>query len=124
MHGCTIETIKCMVEPSRRAAEGFANGFLVFMPDTEIVYNVSALLFACALLSLRHNDSAICITWPVAREQVDPAQEDAETPRLADVDTAFTSGGSRRLLENEQSSTMILPPVRQAGRFYLPAFLG
>lgn len=69
--------------------EGFAHGFLTLEPDTEVQYKTSAPYSVEHERSIRFDDPAIAIAWPVAREALILSDKDRIAPLLADVDCGF-----------------------------------
>jgi dTDP-4-dehydrorhamnose 3,5-epimerase len=63
--------------------EGFAHGFLVLSERALFHYLCTAPYDAAADASLRWNDAAIGIDWPVAEPQL--SDKDARAPFLADI---------------------------------------
>lgn len=65
---------------------GFAHGFLTLEPDVEVLYKVSAAYSPECDRSVRWNDPAIGIVWPLEAGQ-DPilSGKDAAAPMLADI---------------------------------------
>lgn len=59
-------------------------------PDTEVVYKVSAPYSQPHDRSIRFDDPAIGIRWPVAADKVILSGKDAAAPLLAEVDTGFS----------------------------------
>lgn len=68
--------------------EGFAHGFVTLEDDTEVTYKVSALYSPEHDRSIRFDDPAIGIEWPLDGEPV-LSDKDAAAPLLADVETGF-----------------------------------
>lgn len=68
--------------------EGFAHGFVTLEDDTEVTYKVSALYSPEHDRSIRFDDPAIGIEWPLGGEPV-LSDKDAAAPLLADVETGF-----------------------------------
>jgi dTDP-4-dehydrorhamnose 3,5-epimerase len=69
--------------------KGFAHGFVTLVPDTEVVYKVSALYSPLHDRSLRYDDPDIGIDWPLGSERPILSKKDADAPRLAEIDTGF-----------------------------------
>ena len=68
--------------------EGFAHGFVTLEDDTEVTYKVSAAYCPEHDRSIRFDDPAIGIDWPLDGEPV-LSDKDAKAPLLADVETGF-----------------------------------
>lgn len=68
--------------------EGFAHGFVTLEDDTEVTYKVSAPYSPEHDRSIRFDDPAIGIEWPLDGEPV-LSDKDAAAPLLADVETGF-----------------------------------
>jgi dTDP-4-dehydrorhamnose 3,5-epimerase len=69
--------------------EGFAHGFLTLEPNTEVLYKASAVYSPQHDRSIRFDDPAIGIDWPLA--ELDPviSDKDARAPFLAEAPPAF-----------------------------------
>lgn len=72
--------------------KGFAHGFVTLAPDTEVQYKVDAYYAPDCDRSIRFDDPALGIDWPVAESDVILSAKDANAPLLADVDTGFVYG--------------------------------
>ena len=68
--------------------KGFAHGFVTLENDTEVLYKASAPYSPEHERSIRYDDPAIAIDWPLEGEPVLSAK-DAAAPALADIDTGF-----------------------------------
>jgi len=68
--------------------EGFAHGFVTLEDDTEVTYKVSAAYSPEHDRSIRFDDPAIGIAWPLDGDPV-LSDKDAAAPLLADVETGF-----------------------------------
>ena len=64
---------------------GFAHGFLA-LADAEVLYKTTDYYHAPGDRSLRWNDPAIGIAWPVGPAGVTLSPKDEEAPLLADAD--------------------------------------
>ncbi|HEY0445319.1 MAG TPA: dTDP-4-dehydrorhamnose 3,5-epimerase [Allosphingosinicella sp.] len=71
---------------------GFAHGFVTLEPDCEVLYKVSAVYAPGHDRSIRFDDPALAIDWPVAGEEVILSDKDRDAPTLADSDTGFIHG--------------------------------
>lgn len=67
---------------------GFAHGFVTLLPDSEIVYKCSDYYAPESEGSLRWDDPAVGIDWPLTRDSI-LSGKDAEAPLLADLDSPF-----------------------------------
>jgi dTDP-4-dehydrorhamnose 3,5-epimerase len=63
--------------------EGFAHGFAVLSAHATFVYQCTALYDASADASVRWNDAAIAVDWPVGEPLL--SEKDMNAPFLADV---------------------------------------
>ena len=70
---------------------GFAHGFVTIEPDTEVEYKVSALYSPEHDRAIRFDDPDIAIEWPLPVSELILSAKDRAAPRLADVQTGFTS---------------------------------
>lgn len=70
--------------------KGFAHGFVTLEPDTEVAYKVSAPYSQPHEHSIRFNDPALGIRWPVAMDDVVMSAKDAAAPLLAEIETGFS----------------------------------
>lgn len=70
--------------------KGFAHGFVTLEPDTEVVYKVSAGYSQPHDRSIRFDDPAIGIQWPVESADITLSAKDVAAPLLADVETGFS----------------------------------
>ncbi len=67
--------------------EGFAHGFVTLEPDTEVLYKVTALHAPAHERSIRFDDLAIGIEWPLDGVTVTLSAKDAAAPALAEAET-------------------------------------
>ena len=74
---------------------GFAHGFVTLTPDVEFLYKVSNLYSRAHDRSIRFDDPAIGIDWPLPPEQLTLSEKDANAPLLADTDTGFVYAETR-----------------------------
>lgn len=72
---------------------GFAHGFLTLGPDTEFLYKVSSYYAPDCDRSVRFDDPAIGIDWPLDGADLILSDKDRDAPLLADTDTGFTYEG-------------------------------
>lgn len=70
--------------------EGFAHGFLTLEPDTHFLYKVSGFYSKPNDRSIRFDDPAIGIEWPVDISNLTLSDKDKAAPLLAEVDTGFS----------------------------------
>lgn len=68
--------------------EGFAHGFVTLEDDTEVNYKVSAPYTPECERSIRWDDPAIGIEWPLEGPPV-LSEKDRQAPLLADSDSGF-----------------------------------
>ena len=66
--------------------EGFAHGFAVLSESATFVYQCTALYDRIADASIRWNDAALAIDWPIAKPAL--SDKDQHAPFLADVSPA------------------------------------
>lgn len=69
--------------------EGFAHGFCTLEPDCEVAYKVSAPYSAAHDRSIRWNDPALGLPWPVSAEAATLSDKDARAPLIADAPELF-----------------------------------
>lgn len=69
---------------------GFAHGFVTLEPDTEFLYKVSAPYSPDHDRSIRFDDPAIGIDWPVDLANVILSSKDKAARTLAETETGFT----------------------------------
>lgn len=69
--------------------KGFAHGFLALEPDTEVLYKVTAPYSRDHDRSIRFDDPAIGVEWPMERESIILSDKDRSAPFLADIETGF-----------------------------------
>jgi dTDP-4-dehydrorhamnose 3,5-epimerase len=75
---------------------GFAHGFLTLTADCEVFYKVSNPYSARESRSIRFDDPAISIDWPLSGASPALSAADASAPRIADVDNSFEYAGEGR----------------------------
>lgn len=68
---------------------GFAHGFCTLEPDTMVAYKVDAYYSPANDRSLRWNDPAIGIPWPVAEDEAILSGKDRAAPLLAELGVVF-----------------------------------
>lgn len=89
----------CSVELSGERPEvfwvppGFAHGFATLEPDTVVAYKCTALYAPEADRSIRFDDPALGIDWPVTSEKAVLSDKDAAAPLLADVVDDLSAAG-------------------------------
>jgi len=69
--------------------EGFAHGFLTLENDTEVQYKSSAAFAPALERSIRFDDPAVAIEWPIEAEQIAVSDKDGAAPLLSDINTGF-----------------------------------
>lgn len=70
---------------------GFAHGFLTLTPEVEVFYKVDAPYMPTAERSIRWNDPALAIPWPLPAGEVPLlSSKDAAAPTLAHVAAELT----------------------------------
>ena len=69
--------------------EGFAHGFLTLEPDTEVQYKASAPYDPALDRTIRFDDPALAIDWPIDAAALILSDRDRMAPLLADVETGF-----------------------------------
>ncbi len=65
--------------------EGMAHGFLTLVPDTEVLYKVSAPYAPEHERTIRYDDPELAIAWPLAAISPVLSRKDAEAPFLRDL---------------------------------------
>ncbi len=68
---------------------GFAHGFVTLKDHTEVQYRVTAPYSLAHERSVRFDDPAIGIDWPLPASTLTLSDKDRAAPLLADVDTGF-----------------------------------
>lgn len=68
---------------------GFAHGFLTLEPETEVQYKVTAPYSPAHDRSIRFDDPAIGIDWPIEAGAIILSDKDRAAPFLADIETGF-----------------------------------
>lgn len=69
---------------------GFAHGFCTLEPNCEVLYKVTAPYAPQQSYSVRWNDPALGIDWPVSEGQAILSPKDADAPLLAALPSYFT----------------------------------
>lgn len=70
--------------------EGFAHGFLTLEPDTQVLYKVNAHYSAAHDRSIRWDDPALAIDWPIPSGGAPVlSDKDRAAPMLADAAPTF-----------------------------------
>ena len=67
---------------------GFAHGFVTLEDDSEVQYKVTAPYDAALERSIRWDDPAIGIDWPI-RDSLTLSDRDRDAPSLADAEARF-----------------------------------
>lgn len=70
--------------------KGFGHGFLTLEPNTEFLYKVSNFYSKDCDRSVRFDDPAIGIEWPLPHDCLILSDKDKNAPLLADTDTGFS----------------------------------
>lgn len=73
---------------------GFAHGFVTMEPDTEFLYKVSATYSPQHDRSVRYDDPAIAIVWPVEVDLDCLSAKDKNAPLLEEIETGFVFNGT------------------------------
>lgn len=68
---------------------GFAHGYVVLEPDTEVLYKVTEYYAPKYDCGLAWDDPALCINWEIASDRAILSDKDRKHPRLADLPTFF-----------------------------------
>jgi len=68
---------------------GFAHGFVALEDDTEVLYKVTAPYSPKLERTIRFDDPAIGIDWPVQGAEVLLSPKDRSAPVLAELETGF-----------------------------------
>jgi len=66
--------------------KGFAHGFMTLVPGTEVIYKVTDYYSPQHDRSIRFDDPAIGIDWPLAASEVQLSDKDQKAPLLADAE--------------------------------------
>ena len=66
---------------------GFAHGFLALEDDCEVLYKVSAPYSPAHERTVRFDDPALQIDWPIERSQLILSPKDEAAPFLADIES-------------------------------------
>lgn len=66
--------------------KGFAHGFITLTEDTEVIYKVSDCYAPEHDRSIRFDDPAIGIEWPITSSGVQLSDKDQKAPLLADAE--------------------------------------
>jgi dTDP-4-dehydrorhamnose 3,5-epimerase len=80
----SAETFNQLLVPA-----GFAHGFLTLEPDTEVFYKVSAPYSGQHDRSIRYDDPALAIDWPLQGNTPVLSAKDAAAPSLAEANPPF-----------------------------------
>jgi dTDP-4-dehydrorhamnose 3,5-epimerase len=69
--------------------KGFAHGFVTLEDDTEVLYKASAAYSPEHERTIRFDDPAIGIVWPIEVQELILSEKDRSAPLLADAETGF-----------------------------------
>lgn len=69
--------------------EGFAHGFLTLVPDTEFLYKVTSEYAPEHDRTIRYDDPALGIEWPMANHRIIQSEKDRNAATLAETETGF-----------------------------------
>lgn len=69
--------------------KGFAHGFVTLEDNTEVQYKVTAPYRPDLEYSVRYDDPAIAIEWPIADHQIQLSRKDRNAPVLSALQTGF-----------------------------------
>lgn len=69
---------------------GFAHGFVTLVPDTEVIYKVTAYYDPAADKGLAFDDPALGIDWGMPHDALTLSDKDRKHPTLADLPRYFT----------------------------------
>ena len=69
--------------------KGFAHGFVTLEDDTEVMYKVSAVYAPDLDRTVRFDDPAIAIGWPIDPSSITLSDKDRSAPLLSEIDTGF-----------------------------------
>lgn len=84
--GCWVScTISASAFNQLLVPKGFAHGFVVLEPETEVFYKVSSPYSAACDRSIFYADPSIGIDWPLPPSGAILSDRDREAPRLADI---------------------------------------
>lgn len=72
---------------------GFAHGYCVLEPETEVIYKTSDYYSAADDLGLAFDDPELAIEWPVAATAAQLSDRDRRHPKLADLPPFFRYAG-------------------------------
>ena len=70
--------------------EGFLHGFCTLLPDTEVIYKVTAPYLREAERGVIWNDPDLALPWPVPAEQAVLSDKDQVLPHFAASEPLFT----------------------------------
>ncbi|MEZ6001557.1 dTDP-4-dehydrorhamnose 3,5-epimerase [Hyphomonas sp.] len=73
--------------------KGFAHGFLTLTPDVHVAYKVTAPYAPDQDRSVRYDDPAIGVDWPLNGAEPKLSAKDAAAKRISETPTGFVYGG-------------------------------
>ncbi|NNV18883.1 dTDP-4-dehydrorhamnose 3,5-epimerase [Brucella pseudogrignonensis] len=66
--------------------KGFAHGFITLVENTEVIYKVTDYYAPAHDRTIRFDDPAIGIDWPISPSEVQLSEKDRNAPLLADAE--------------------------------------
>lgn len=73
---------------------GFAHGFVTLEPDCHVLYKVTSPYSKACDRSIRFDDPAIGISWPIDPARLILSEKDRKAPLLADANNEFIYAGA------------------------------
>jgi dTDP-4-dehydrorhamnose 3,5-epimerase len=70
---------------------GFLHGYCSLLPDTEVIYKVTALWDRAAERGVTWDDPDLALPWPISPDEAVLSDKDRELPRLRDCPAWFTA---------------------------------
>jgi dTDP-4-dehydrorhamnose 3,5-epimerase len=68
---------------------GFAHGYVTLLPETEVIYKVTAFYSPAHERGLAWDDPALRIDWRISRDETVLSDKDRKWPRLAELPEYF-----------------------------------